>query len=97
METISAKELDRYAADGRSMIIDLRSRKEFAAAHVPGALNVPQGGFRGELAGKQAVPVILYCARGALSMAVARDLEEKGYQTKSVVGGFRAYQNRRMW
>ena len=52
METISAKELDRYAADGRSMIIDLRSRKEFAAAHVPGALNVPQGRFRGELAGK---------------------------------------------
>lgn len=94
METISAKELEWYSRDGNSLIIDLRSREDFAYGHVPGARNVPQGKFRGELRGREREPVILYCDRGALSMAVARELERKGYRTKSVVGGFLAYRGR---
>lgn len=91
METISAKELERYARDGRYLIIDLRSVEEYRREHVRGAVNVPQGKFHGELSGKQGESVILYCDRGALSMSVARELERQGYRTKSVVGGFRAY------
>lgn len=89
METISARELERYAREGGSLIIDLRSREDFRRGHVRGAVNVPQGKFREAPAcGRE---VILYCDRGALSMAVARELEKKGYRVKSVVGGFRAY------
>ncbi|MDO4323386.1 MAG: rhodanese-like domain-containing protein [Lachnospiraceae bacterium] len=94
METISAKELEWYAREGKSLIIDLRSRDEFVRSHVPGAVNVPQGRFCGELRGKEKEPIILYCDRGALSMAVARDLEKRGYRTKSVVGGFLAYRGK---
>lgn len=94
METISAKELEWYARVGEALIIDLRSREEFIRGHVPGAVNAPQGQFYGELRGKGRQPVILYCDRGALSMAVARELEKKGYRTKSVVGGFLAYRGR---
>lgn len=95
METISAKELERYAREGRTLIIDLRSADEFLRGHVPGAVNVPNGRFYGELWGRKGEPVILYCDRGALSMSVARDLERQGYRTKSVVGGFHAYRGRR--
>ncbi len=91
METISARELERYAREGGYFIIDLRSQEDFARAHVRGAVNVPQGKFRGELPCRQGRDVILYCDRGALSMSVARELEQRGCHAKSVVGGYRAY------
>ena len=94
METISAKELERYAREGKYVIIDLRSGAEFRQGHVPGAVNVPHGQFRGMVPGRPGEPVILYCDRGALSMAVARELEQKGRRTMSVVGGFMAYRGR---
>lgn len=96
METISAKELDRYVQDGRTMIIDLRPHKEYMQEHIRGAINVPDGIFRGELWGRQGETVVLYCTRGALSMSVARELEAQGYRTKSVVGGIRAYRGENM-
>lgn len=95
MDTVSARELDRYANDGRFLVIDLRSRREYLQGHVKGAINIPQGRFRRELEGENRT-LILYCDRGALSMAVARQLEQQGYSTKSVVGGYQAYQIGRM-
>lgn len=97
METISARELDRYSGDDGYLIIDLRSREEYMHEHIRGAINVPQGRFRRELAGWERKKIILYCERGALSMAVARELERRGFRTVTVVGGFRAYKEEEMW
>lgn len=91
LETISAKELQRCARDGSALIIDLRSSQEFRRGHVTGAINVPGGRFKDELAGRRGETVVLYCDRGSLSLAVARELEQAGYCPKSVVGGFQAY------
>lgn len=96
MDTIPAKDLDRYVEDGRYLIVDLRSRKDFARGHIRGAVNVPGGRFREELSGREQEPVILYCRRGAFSMTVARELEKKGYRTCSVVGGIQAYRGENM-
>lgn len=96
METISAKELDRYVQDGRTLIVDLRPRMEYAQGHIRGAVNVPGGNFRSELAGRRGETIVLYCERGAMSMSVARELERYGYHTKSVVGGIRAYRGTNM-
>lgn len=35
--------------------------------------------------------LVLYCERGAASMAAARELTALGFRVKSVVGGIRAY------
>lgn len=96
METIPAKELDRYVQDNRYMVIDLRGREEYLAGHICGAMNVPYGDFRNELHGLIGRTLVLYCERGGLSMAVARELEQKGFRTKSVVGGIRAYRGRNL-
>ncbi len=96
MDTISAKELDQYVQDGRSLVIDLRPHEEFLEGHIRGAVNVPHGNFRSELRGCEAEPVILYCERGGLSMSVARELERRGYRTRSVVGGIRAYRGKNL-
>ena len=96
METIPAKELDQYVQNGRTLIIDLRSRLEYANGHIRGAVNVPHGNFRSELYGRKGETIVLYCERGALSMSVARELEMQGYHTKSVVGGIRAYRGKNL-
>lgn len=94
MEAVSAKELDRYVEDGRTMIIDLRSQTEYARSHIRGAINVPYGEFQKELWGREADTILLYCERGALSMAVARKLEEQGCHAITVIGGIRAYRGK---
>lgn len=95
MDTISAKELDWYVQDGTVLIVDLRPAWDYARGHIRGAINVPHGMFGSELKTYKG-EIILYCERGALSMAVARELEQQGFCTKSVVGGFRAYRGRNL-
>lgn len=96
METISARELDRYVWDDRYRIVDLRPRIEFARGHIRGAMSVPEGRFGDRLKGREGTVLILYCDRGARSMSVARELEKDGWRTMTVVGGIRAYRGSNM-
>ena len=89
LETIPAKELDQYVHDLRVLIVDLRIEEEYIA----GALNVPPQEFELLRPGKDRL-LILYCDRGGFSLEAARRMDEKGYQVKSVVGGYRAYRGR---
>ena len=63
---ISQQELQ--AADaGELLIVDVRSPKEFAEGHVPGALNIPHdelGDRLAELGEARDRPVVLYCQSG---------------------------------
>ncbi|MCD7882963.1 MAG: rhodanese-like domain-containing protein [Lachnospiraceae bacterium] len=91
METISAKNLDWYVGRRGYLLIDLRTRAEFLEGHIRGAQNAPDGEMHACLNGHIGDILILYCDRGAKSLSVARELEEKGWRTKSVVGGIHAY------
>ena len=84
LETVPAKLLDAYVQDENVLVIDLRSSEEYQSGHMRGAVNAPMGPER-------AKTIVLYCDRGAMSMAVGRKLSERGYRVKSVVGGFHAY------
>lgn len=90
LETVPAKLLDAYAQDERVLVIDLRLPKEYRLGHIRGAVNVPMGQFVNDWPDRTR-PLVLYCDRGAMSMAVGRRLSERGYRVKSVVGGFYAY------
>lgn len=90
-ETIPAKELDRLVPSGRGVIIDLRSPEEYRQRHIRGAINLPYERWNGKFPYSEQQEIILYCERGSVSMAAARDLAEKGYRVKTVVGGIRAY------
>ncbi|MCD8105956.1 MAG: rhodanese-like domain-containing protein [Lachnospiraceae bacterium] len=91
METIAAKELDCYVGRPGYLLIDLRTCAEFSESHLRGAVNAPEGEFGSCLKGHGSDVLVLYCDRGAKSMAAARELEELGWRTKTVVGGIRAY------
>lgn len=90
-ERISAKELDGYLGRKDVCVIDLRSPDEFVMRHIKGAINIPYHRIREYCMFPGNMTLVFYCDRGAVSMAVAREMAEKGYETRTVNGGFLAY------
>ncbi|MFR8105483.1 MAG: rhodanese-like domain-containing protein [Eubacterium sp.] len=93
-EMITPKELDRYLHRGDTFIIDLRPPKEYRERHLKGAVNIPYEKLSGCCLFPRDRLLLFYCDRGSMSMAAAREYAEKSYRTKTVVGGFLAYQGR---
>jgi len=91
VNTINVESLDQYYGNPAYVIIDLRSPGDYARGHLKGAINIPYENLEeyGKLPKNKTL--ILYCERGNTSLFTARELMKKGYQTKSVVGGFRTY------
>ncbi|MDD2959542.1 MAG: rhodanese-like domain-containing protein [Lachnospiraceae bacterium] len=92
--TIPARELDRYVQENGTVILDLRSPEEYRKQHIRGAVNFPchsDKEKRMEFIYPKDKEYVLYCARGAVSLAAARELAARGYRVKTVVGGIRAY------
>jgi rhodanese-related sulfurtransferase len=91
-ETIRAKDIDYYIGEYNVLIIDLREPDEYKIGHIPTAINIPYLDFE---ASKNSLPLdrllILYCDRGNLSLLLARELSNEGYQVKNIYGGVRAY------
>ena len=87
-----AELLDRLRAPNPPLILDVRSAAEFAAGHVPGAINIPFSAvpFRaGELGPQPDVPIIVYCGGGTceLSMNLAWAMLNSGQQKLLVFMG----------
>lgn len=96
LETISPEALDGYAKRGEGIIIDLRAPEEYEKSHIKGAVNVPyEEAERLEFYPKDR-PMVLYCDRGGASLSVARDLAEKGFRTRSVIGGMKTYKGKNL-
>ena len=85
-EMISEKELDRLLEKEQGFVIDLRSPWEYAAYHIPGAVNIPYERLKKVRGLPKNVPLIFYCERGSVSMVAAREMAEKGYRAKRLTG-----------
>lgn len=94
IETISAREIDRYIFDKSYLLVDVRQPAEYRKLHIRGAVCIPYEYLPERIRGLGKIVPILYCDRGGLSMQAARDLQEKGYRAISVVGGIKAYRGR---
>ncbi len=79
---------------GTTVIIDVREPQEFAAGHVPGAINIPRGVIEFKIwsqlsssAGTELDrPLILQCQSGNRASLAAQSLQELGFtQTTAVV------------
>jgi len=71
----------RGLVEAGALLLDVRSREEFAGGHVPGALNIPVQ----ELASRVTEieqperQVVVYCRSGARSAAAAKLLKAAGF------------------
>ena len=71
-------------------VVDVRSAEEFAAGHVPGAVNIPLERLQTDpvAAGLQPeVPVVLYCVAGPRSLRAAAALQARGFTAVQQLAG----------
>jgi rhodanese-related sulfurtransferase len=81
-ETPAQELQQRQAAGEKVLVVDVRSPEEFAAGHVPGAINVPLDHLTGgeaQLKEWKQRPVVLYCRSGRRSALAAGTLEKAGF------------------
>jgi len=91
MEALSREELLRRAMDGLVTVLDVRPPGEFAAGHLPGAVNIPLSelGKRLKYLPKD-IEIIAYC-RGAycvLSFEAVAQLRKEGFKARRLEEGF---------
>jgi rhodanese-related sulfurtransferase len=73
-------------------LLDVRTPKEFADGHIPGALNIPVDELRarlGELPRDRQIAA--YCQVGQRGYLATRILRQAGYAAANVGGGYKTY------
>ena len=66
METISAREIDRYIFDKNYLLVDVRNPSEYRKQHIRGAVCVPREYLLQRVRGFGKIIPVLYCDRGGL-------------------------------
>jgi len=78
--------------EGAALLVDVRDPSEFAAGHIPGAINLPLPELRrrhGELPRDRAV--WLCCGVGQRAYYATRYLVQEGYRAANLSGGYTTY------
>jgi len=84
MKSITVQQLRERA---ETPLIDVREVDEFAAGHVPGAINIPMSAIGGRLDELPDGAFDVICAIGGRSGRVVEALEARGYDVTNVDGG----------
>jgi rhodanese-related sulfurtransferase len=80
------------APDGQTVLLDVRTADEFAAGHIPGAVNIPVDelrGRRGEL--PRGGRILAYCQVGQRGYLATRILLQSGFDVANLGGGYTTY------
>jgi ArsR family transcriptional regulator len=91
LEPVSRKELLRRIRDGLVTVIDTRPREEFAAGHVPGAINLPLSELKRRLRELPADQEIVAYCRGrycVLSYEAVALLRKRGFKASRLEDGY---------
>ena len=92
MNTITVEELAQKGTEGLQLI-DVRPENDFSRGAIDGAINLPlekiEAGETDIL--KKDQPVYLYCHVGENSRDAAEILDDEGYDTINLEGGYRAW------
>ncbi len=84
--------LEKCRATPNAVLLDVRTREEYASGHVPGSVNLPLdqiSQIEKTGAGKES-PLFVYCHSGARSGSACAWLSRQGYQAENL-GGITAY------
>lgn len=91
LEPVLAEELLARAKRGLVTVLDVRPREEFAAGHLPGAVNIPMDRLESELARlPKKREVVAYC-RGPyclMSFDAVLKLRQRGWQARRLNEGY---------
>jgi len=74
--------MQRIKANHANLILDVRSPKEYAEGHIPGAINIPHdqlGSRLAEIGSHKDKDVVLYCGSGGRVSIAANTLQAAGF------------------
>ena len=76
----------------RPFLLDVRTDEEFAAGHIPGAVNIPVDDLRARLGelprGRE---IAAYCQVGQRGYLATRILRQAGFEAVNIGGGYKTY------
>lgn len=92
VRTLTTEDLRRWQADAarsQPIVLDVRSREEYAVSRLPGAVPAPDASAAiRALAGRaKDAPVVVYCSVGYRSAVLARTLGRRGYTNVANLDG----------
>ncbi len=92
MPVIYWREVETAKADG-ALLLDVRTRAEFAFGSIPGAVNIPLDELRDRLNELPIDrPILIFCAIGLRGYLAARILLQRGFkQVRNLSGGYKTY------
>ena len=92
---IGPGELHALLEGGKALLIDVREPGEFAAGHIPGAVNVPLSGFSpGDIPDPQGKTVVLQCAGGKRpGLALEKCAQAQSMIDTHLAGGIGAWKD----
>jgi rhodanese-related sulfurtransferase len=86
---------------GEALIIDVREPEEFAAGHIPGAINVPRGVLEFRILNQPGLkdnpdpagqPILLYCGGGGRGALATQSLQALGFTNAyNLAGGLNGW------
>ena len=78
----AAEVVSRLGSDASPLLLDVRTPEEFAAGHIPGAVNIPYDELEHrleELAGMHDAEIIVYCRTGRRAKIAEQALLDAGF------------------
>ena len=93
---VSPRKLDQYVARSPGVwIVAVRYGEEYRRSQIRYAVNIPlDPGKEWNLPGEK--EIVVYCERGATSMAAVREMIRQGYRALSEAGGITEYKGRNL-
>ena len=85
--------MQEYRAAGGAVLLDVRTREEYAAGHIEGSRCLPLQEIEKaeELVRDKGTPLFVHCQSGARSARAAEMLKRMGYTGVRDIGGITGY------
>lgn len=95
VDDISPVRAHELVAAGAATVVDVRTCREFAGGHLPGARHIPYTHLRARIAEiPRDRPVVCYCRSGNRSARAAALLAREGLEAFNMRGGYWPYEGR---
>jgi rhodanese-related sulfurtransferase len=92
---LTVDEFEKRRGDKDAVVVDVRTPEEFAAGHIPGAINIPvqRSDFDQKVSAlDKSKEYLVHCARGGRSATAASKMDKMGFKNLAdFTGGMEAW------
>ena len=88
--------VEEFSSTPGAVLLDVRSKGEYAGGHIPGSKNVPLDRIS-KVSGvvkEKTAPVFVYCLSGARSRQAVGYMQQMGYTNVRYIGGISSWRGK---